>query len=211
MWYSCLSKRLPEDVEIDGRKYSIRFGFRTMIVIEILMYSNVSDEDKMLQSLNLFYGNDIPENIDEAIRKLLWFHSCGIEKENVQEKEGGNKPKRQQKRAYDFKQDDGMIYAAFMQQYGINLHTISSSNLHWWEFSALFENLPDNTKMAKVMYWRTCDLNGMSKAEQRYIRKMRNIFAIKDDVSMDTQAKLIQRNVDMVGYIRRRYKECAIE
>lgn len=211
MWYSCLSKRLPEDVEIDGRKYDIRFGYRTMIAIEILMYSNVNDEDKMLQSLNLFYGNDIPENIDEAIRKLLWFHSCGIEKENVQEKEGGNKPKRQQKRAYDFKQDDGMIYAAFMQQYGINLHTISSSNLHWWEFSALFENLSDNTKMAKVMYWRTCDLNGMSKAEQRYIRKMRNIFAIKDDVSMDTQAKLIQRNVDMVGYIRRRYKECAIE
>ncbi|MBD5524574.1 MAG: hypothetical protein HDR04_09160 [Lachnospiraceae bacterium] len=209
MWYSCLSKRLPEDVEIDGRKYGIRFGYRTMIAIEILMYSHVSDENKMLQSLNLFYGNDIPENIDEAINKLLWFHSCG--EENGQEKEGENKPKRQQKRAYDFKQDATMIYAAFIQQYGINLHSISSNELHWWEFSALFGNLSDDTKMAKVMYWRTCDLSGMSKAEQRYIRKMRNIFAIKEDVSMDTQAKLIQRNADMVGYIRRRYRECAIE
>lgn len=209
MWHSCLSHKLPEAVEIDGRKYGIRFGFRTMIAIEMLMYSHVSDEDKMLQSLDLFYGNDIPENIDNAISKLLWFHACGEEDER--ETEAGTKPKRQQKRAYDFQQDGRMIYAAFMQQYGINLHTVLSDELHWWEFSALFENLSDDTKMAKVMYWRTCDLNGMSKAEQRYIRKMRNIFAIKDDVSMDTQAKLIQRNVDMVGYIRRRYKECAIE
>lgn len=209
MWYSCLSKQLPEDVEIDGKKYGIRFGYRTMIAIEILMCSHVSDENKMEQSLNLFYGNDIPENINEAINKLLWFHSCG--EESVQEKERGNKPKRQQKRAYDFQQDDEMIYAAFMQQYGINLHRISSNELHWWEFSALFGNLSDDTKMAKVMYWRTCDLSGMSKAEQRYIKKMRSIFAIKEDVSLDVQTKLAQRNADMVGYIRRRYKECAIE
>lgn len=209
MWYSCLSKTLPETVEIDGREYGILFGYRTMIAIEMLMYEDISDTDKMEQSLTLFYQKDIPADVDEAINKMLWFHACGMES---REEQGiGSNHKRQQQRAYDFKQDAGLIYAAFRQQYGINLHRTPSNELHWWEFSALFESLTDDTKMAKVMYWRTCDMSGMSKAEKRYITKMRNIFAIKEaDTHMDAKTKLAKRNADMMSYVRRRYEECGI-
>lgn len=208
MWYSVLAKSLPEIVAINGTEYRIRYGFRTMIAVEITMYEDLSDEQKMAQSLSLFYEN-VPDDTEEAVRKLLWFHRCGAEEKSKGESKG-NPKSQQQHRAYDFKQDAGMIYAAFKQQYDINLHKMASDDLHWWEFSALLENLSEDTRMGKVMYWRTCNINGMSKAEQRHIKKMREVFAIKEnDMGMaDPMARLEKRNAEMTSYIRRRHEEC---
>lgn len=210
MWYSVLAKSLPETVAINGTKYRIRYGYRTMIAVEMIIYEDMSDEQKMEQSLSLFY-KDIPDDTEEAVRKLLWFHRCGAEERSKETSKG--RSKGQQYRAYDFQQDAGMIYAAFKQQYDINLHKTASEDLHWWEFSALLENLSDDTKMGKVMYWRTCDINGMSKAEQRYIKKMREIFALKENVMSidDPMTRLERRNAEMTSYIRRRYEECQIK
>lgn len=213
MWYSCLSKYLPECVEIDGMRYSIRYGFRTMIAIEIVMYDDIGDGDKIEQALSLFYQNDIPENVESAIERLLWFHRCGMTGDDATLKEGQDH-KKQQCRAYDFVQDAGMIYAAFKQQYGINLHTIKSDEMHWWEFSSLFDGLTDTTKMGKVIYWRTCDTRNMSKIERKYIQEMRKIFAIKDTHTMDVKtnaSRLASRNAAMIRYVERRYEECQIK
>ena len=212
MWYSCLSKHLPEQVEINGTRYDIRYGFRTMIAIEIVMYGDMSDEDKIEQALSLFYRNKIPDNGERAIEKLLWFHRCGMTGEDADLQEGTGH-KKQQCRAYDFVQDAGMIYAAFKQQYGVNLHTIKSDEMHWWEFSSLFDGLTDMTKMGKVIYWRTCDTRNMSKIERKYIQEMRKIFAIKDTSTMDVKtnaSRLASRNDDMIRYVERRYEECQI-
>ena len=44
-----------------------------------------------------------------------------------------------------------MIYAAFLQQYNIDL--IDVEELHWWKFLALLKGL-NGTKLDDVMKWR---------------------------------------------------------
>ena len=46
-----------------------------------------------------------------------------------------------------------MIYASFMQAYGIDLFSIE--NLHYHKFLALLHNLPEGTSMRDVMGYRT--------------------------------------------------------
>jgi len=70
-----------------------------------------------------------------------------------------------------------MIFSAFFATYGINLASIKF--LHWWEFLAMFEGLPEDCLMKKVMYWRTCDTSKLSKEEKKHVLEMRKHFAIK--------------------------------
>lgn len=203
MIQSIIFDSIPNHVIIGGIDYPINFGYRAMMSIEIEMFGENNDEQKILNALNMFYLKNIPENTDEAIRYMLWFHRCG-EPEGKRTGSG-----RRASRAYCFKQDAPYLYAAFLEQYGIDLRRTKSNDLHWWEFMAMFESLSEGTKMAKIMYWRTCDLNQLSKREKKFVKAMRNIYAIKtSDENMDSRTKLAKRNADMKEYVRKRMEEC---
>lgn len=204
-----LTGGLPECVKIDDKYYPIAYGFRELVQIEILMFSDISDEEKLIRSLNIFYLNNIPNDIDQAMEKLLWFYKCGKKEKIETPDKKGSKLKRHQKRAYCFEADAGRIYAAFRSQYGINLNQIQSSELHWWEFSTMFESLSEDLLISRVMFYRTADLSGMGKNQKAFIKKMRNVYAIKHETSnLDARAKLAKRNKDMKDYVRRRMEEC---
>ena len=53
-------------------------------------------------------------------------------------------------RALDFEQDAGYILASFRQAYGIDLYA-ERGRLDWRVFIALFNGLPDDTKIREVM------------------------------------------------------------
>lgn len=196
---SIIFDNLPDKVLIHGVEHRINYGYRAIMAIEIEMFSDNNDEQKLLNALNIFYFQDIPSDWDEAIRHMLWFHRCGRE----EKKSGGGCARA--KRGYCFKQDAPLIYAAFRQQYHINLRNTLSNDLHWWEFSALFECLDENVKMARVMYWRTCDLGSLSKQEKKFVKKMRNVYRLEEpDGDLDGRARLITRNADMKEYVRSR-------
>ena len=50
------------------------------------------------------------------------------------------------KQPFDFEEDADLIYAGFMQQYGIDLQ---ESSMHWWKFMILLENLGNGTRLQK--------------------------------------------------------------
>lgn len=206
MIQSLLFDTLPESVEIDGAEYKIGYGYRTLMAIEIEMFSDNNDEQKLLNALNLFYLNRIPRNRAKAVELMLWFHRCG------EPERKGEGRQRKVRRSYCFKQDAPLFYAAFLQQYGLDLKRTRSCELHWWEFSALFAGLDENTKLAKVMYWRTCNLNTLPKEQRKFVQKMRKLYEIHQPESdMDSQTKLARRNAEMMEYVRKRMEECQKE
>ena len=155
--------RLPDRVEIGGKEYQIFSDFRTSILFETMMRSELSDKEKLTQMLHIYYPV-VPKETGEAIKKIMWFYSCG--KEQQENKKNRTKQEFQRhKVSYSFEQDAPYIYAACRKEYGINLQTIPSTDLHWWEFNALFDALPEECRIKKIMYWRTCDTAGMSKKE----------------------------------------------
>lgn len=176
---------LPKEVTIDNKEYKINSDFRTSILFELLMQdSSIGEEDKILMALQLYYPQ-IPENINEAIDKMLWFYKCG--KENASSKGSGKGKSVTQ--IYSFEYDDDYIYAAFMDQYGIDLQDIDY--LHWWKFKAMFKSLKEDNEIVKIMGYRSIDISKIKDKEQKaYYKKMKDLYKIPTQISKDEEEKL---------------------
>lgn len=157
----------PEQVEVDGKLYKINSDFRTSIQFEILMQKKELTEKqkefanelclldkemdretaellaKYKDGLELYYP-EIPNDINGAINAMLWFYECG--KENIDKKK--SKKSGSGKKIYDYNYDADYIYAAFFEQYHIDL---AEQELHWWKFSALFSALSEDCMISKII------------------------------------------------------------
>jgi len=171
---------LPEKVKIDGNDYKVNSDFRTSIIFETLMQdANIDDKEKIYIALELYYLN-IPCNINGAIDKMLWFYRGG---KDITSQKGNGKGKSLTQ-IYSFEHDDDYIYAAFMDQYKIDLQDIKY--LHWWKFKAMFKALKEDNEIVKIMSYRSMDISKIKdKEQQSYYKKMKKIHEIprsKDEI-----------------------------
>ena len=187
---SLLLDRLPDAVIIGGQSVPIRTDFRYSILFEMLCLDNsLSSAQKSEQALRLMYPalSVLPLNEPQQIVDgLLWFFRGGDRPRNrhqiAQQHRQSDAPTE---RVYDYNYDDELIYAAFLQQYGIDL---TSAHLHWWQYRALFSALSEETKFMRVLGYRTAKITqNMSKEEKRHLRRMKEIYALP--VSLDEAAK----------------------
>lgn len=165
-----LMNGLPE--EYDG--IPISADFRNMIQVDLILHDTESSEtEKTIAALRQLYP-EMPKDARKAVEGLVWFYTRG----SIPAEGNDTSTKKSPKKAFSFEQDANLIYAAFYATYGLSLTTVDF--LHWWEFMALFEGLPETTLIQRVMYWRTADVAGMPKAEKNHVLKMRKAFAFKE-------------------------------
>lgn len=164
---------LPETVDIDGIEYRINSDFRISILFELLMQDDeLGKRQKLVQGLRLYYP-EIPHNVTMAVDKMIWFYRCGKETGNGGHGSGSGRAKQ----IYSFEYDDDYIYAAFLEQYGIDLQDIKE--LHWWKFRALFRGLSEDTEFVKIMGYRSVKITSeMSKEQREFYKKMQSIHAL---------------------------------
>jgi hypothetical protein len=174
---------VPNTVNIDGEEYKINSDFRYSILFELLMQDKtLSDKEKTVNALSLYYSV-CPKNINEAINQMLWFYRGG---KDIELSKGKGKGKSDIQ-IYSFEHDDDYIYAAFMDQYGIDLQDIEY--LHWWKFKAMFKSLREDNEIVKIMGYRSIDLSKIKdKEEKAYYRKMKELHKIP--VSQSEKEKL---------------------
>ena len=167
--------------------------FRNMINAELILHDeDIPESEKWMQALNQLYA-ETPADAQQALDGFTWFFHRG-------KAESGGKQVAHKGKGFDFNQDASMIFAAFYGAYNISLSTIDF--LHWWEFMALFEGLPDDTMIKRAMYYRTADTTGMGKAEKKHVEKMRGIFQLKgtekapisiEDLNQQTKDRVARR------------------
>lgn len=164
---------LPETVNIDGIEYRINSDFRISILFELLMQDDeLGKRQKLVRGLQLYYP-EIPHNVTVAVDKMIWFYRCGKETGNGGHGSGSGRAKQ----IYSFEYDDDYIYAAFLEQYGIDLQDIEE--LHWWKFRALFRGLSEDTEFVKIMGYRSVKITSeMSKEQREFYKKMQSIHAL---------------------------------
>lgn len=171
-----LIDKLPKEVTYGGAVHPINWDFRTALLFEQLMDEpELSDEEKLVQALVLFFP-ELPQTETEAlesVEKLMWFYKCGKELSDWQK----NKAESDNvKRVYDSDYDDDYIYAAFMQQYHIDL---TEANLHWWQYRAMFKALTDQTEFVKIMGYRGIDIDDkMTKEQKAHYKKLKKIYEL---------------------------------
>ncbi len=170
-----LLDQLPTAVEVGGKTYDIPTDFRTVIRMEMFMTdTQLEDTDKLLQILLLFFTGVelLPDKVEQAIIAIMNFYRCG--KENaIQESAGVNR----RTQIYSFEHDAPYIYAAFLEQYGVDL--TQEPYLHWWRFKAMFDSLSDKTQFVKIMGYRSMVItNDMTPQQKEFYRRMQKTYAI---------------------------------
>ena len=173
-----LLNELPCFVEVCGKKYSINTDFRVWMRFEELIFSK-KPEEAIAETIILCMRpepalkNELPPSLKETIKALCDFYFCRTESENRQKTSSGTA-----KRIYSFSHDSELIYAAFLQQYGIDL---ANCNMHWWKFRALFSSLSGEAKICSVMRIRSQNLADVPAGPARSrLARLKAAYALPD-------------------------------
>ncbi len=182
-------------VDVGGLTYAVDADFRTMIEVEHLLMGRdtlpeqeafakeimgynpeLSFEDacknaKCQEALRLFYKDNIPEDLEGAVDRMIWFYGCGKEDKDT----GG---KKSSKTVYSYKHDFDYIAAGFLQDYKLDILDIGF--LHWWKFTSLFSALKDDCKIREIMAYRGTDLKNLDKEQRKHVREMQKLYALPE-------------------------------
>lgn len=171
--------------------------FRAWVRFSIQMQDEAASEKKLVAMLSLL-EDSLPPRFEDTVSALLAFYAGGEQAEDapVQKEAQGA-------RIYDFAYDSGLIYAAFFQQYGLDLQR---ADLHWWQFKALFNALSEDTQFMKVVGYRGMDTAKIKDKTQRdFYQKMKRQYALPIPKSEKEQLSRIEEALlsggDLTGLI----------
>lgn len=156
---------------------------KAAILFEQMMLDDaLSNREKGLAALELFFPGILPTGENEAGSAILWFYNCG-----KPWKRGSTARMRRAGKVFDYDQDDGYIFAAFLEQYGVDLEQVQ--DLHWWKFKAMFDALRPDCLFSKIVEWRSTDLTQVKDPkEKKFIQEMKQVYRLRK--SVDEQEKL---------------------
>lgn len=186
---SVLTELFPESLIVDGAEYLIHSDFRTVLKCnEIIKREPELSQQSLVEILQLFY-EDCTFFTEEHIEKMFWFFSCGRErkKRKFPRKIAGLNDKQ----SFDFEEDAELIYAGFQQQYGIDLQR---ERMHWWRFMILLDNFGADTRLSKVMEYRTTDTSNkkIGKEERAFLQAMQRYYGLDKAMIVDEQTKQLE-------------------
>lgn len=180
---------LPKRIKIKKHKYRILTDFRDWITFELIINNpEIDNITKQLTILDtMIIDSILPEDIEGVINALFSFYFLNKERKKVETKE------KESEVPYSYEQDWNYIYAAFMQQYSIDLF---QTKMHWFKFKSLFDNLNDTTQFMKIVGYRTINISNIKDKEMRqmYIN-LKNQYALSGIKKVRKSAKEIEAQV----------------
>lgn len=162
-----LHERLPEHVEVNGRRYRLDLDFRNVLqMMETLGRDDLLPGAREYLALRCIMRKPPKRTgpVLGAVRALLFPEHKG---------DG--------QRLTSFEQDAGLIRAAFRQAYGIDLYR---DKLHWIEFTELLSALPDGSRYSEVLGIRARPMPTPTKynqQEREWLAKAKAAYALELD------------------------------
>lgn len=171
-----LGKALPCSVTVAGQDCLIDTDWRIGVQMEsLLLDESVEEEQKSLLVLNLYFPDFSQRpgfylsHLEEALEACYRFYQDG---------QPGQERGQSRKRVYDFEQDEGLLTAAFLADYGIDL-TDPDLKLHWHRFLALFSGLREEDTISRILSIRAADTSRMKGEERDWYTRMQRRYAIR--------------------------------
>ena len=167
-----LWEELPDALVVDGKSYLLHTDFRRWVQIESIIFEkDLPFLNKISRVLSLAFQT-LPPSFDVALSGLVMFYTGGSGDKKVLTQ---SQPVR---RSYSFSQDAAFIYAAFMQEYGLDLY---KEEMHWWQFCALFRGLSDRTRFVKIAGYRMMNTADIQDAGyKQFVNHMKALYALPD-------------------------------
>lgn len=137
--------------------------------------------------IELFFGSQkIPQDPEflQGFTKML---NKLINAEPYLSGGGGNTAGGSMVQSFSWSKDAGMIEAAFLQNYQIDLMN-EQGKMHWTKFKALFDGLSDKTKLIKIIQIRQTTPSDVTKEEWPRIAQAQVTFSLDDPMKDAPQA-----------------------
>lgn len=167
-----LSGRLPSRLVVDNVEYSIFTDYRVWLRVA----DTVKQADATLDDISFIFDGNAPViNTDEAAKELAEGIVEFLQNPNATPLQDGSSGPE----TIDYFLDGEYIYASFYQAYGIDL---IDTDMHWHKFKALLVSLPDETKMARIMSYRSYSPSDDKKKYEQTRRELKTAWALPVDV-----------------------------
>lgn len=107
----------------------------------------------------------------------------------------------------DFEQDAALIYAAFLQTYGIDLYAVRNQ-MDWRIFVALLKGIPENTELSRTIKIRGMEVPERTKENSEYVDsiiKAKRAVALEEPIAVKKQrmAKMWLKVAEGLTNVRR--------
>ena len=168
-------KGLPSQIEVGGLFYAIKTDFR-----EWIKFGEIIKQPFEIYDLAFLFEENVPLVVDFT-KELLEFYENKNATPNYNDKSS--------ERILDYILDGEYIVGSFMSAYGIDL---TSVDMHWHLFKALFVSLPDTSKITQIMGMRS-----YKKSEESYDKvALKNKKAWKLPSIMDSELEQINQEIN---------------
>lgn len=161
-------RELPYSVTYKGRKYDLTPAYDNVLT----MFADVEGvPEHRVPEIMGYYLLRIPSKdtgLLQAVSAVLFPPAKTVHQKSM-----------------DFIQDGQLIYAAFMQAYGIDLND-QRGKLHWWKFTALLRGLPSNTRFMEVVQIRT---KPMPPPTKHNAQERAQLIRLKQEYALELSAE----------------------
>ena len=180
-----MNYNLPKSVEIDGKEYAIRTDYRAILdIFEALSDPDLTNEDKAIVTLNIFYCDIPPYQVwEQALKEFVRFINMGEDE-----------PQKAKPKLMDWSQDFNYIVAPVSRVIGKDVRGMKY--LHWWTFLNAFYEIGECT-FSQIVSIRDKKLKGkkLEKWEKDWYREHRELVDFKTVYSEGEQDLLKQWGV----------------
>lgn len=159
-------KGLPNAIEVNGSSFLIKTDYRNWLQFGVLVENGCTYNDlSYLLEVDIFSIDDLQEMFTKMQE---FYHNPNSTPHTTS---------TSTEKMLDYIEDGEYIYASFMQAYNIDL---VDTDMHWHKFKALFSSLPENTKIASIMNYRSYEESKKSISEE--YKALKRIWSFKKEV-----------------------------
>ena len=168
---------LPSSIEVEGKRYGIHTDFRfALILLERIR------ENAPLTECDFMYDGAPPADRAAGINAIAQWLCPKIGAPRASTVSSSDI-------LLDYEQDAGLIFAAFYEQYGIDLFD-ARLRLHWHKFLALLYGLHD-TRLNEVQGYRAYKpRKGEPSEYKREMLRLKEMWRLEERLNDEEQAAL---------------------
>ena len=187
-----LNDRLLNAYEYNGMDHPIDLTFDNVLdMFDVLADEELNDYDKAkLNLMYLFDGEHLdperatiaPEDAVEIWNDIFENYISVVDKEVADyDLQGNPMPKKEMKKLINIEKDAEFIFSSFQQAYRINLFE-EQGRMHWHEFQALLNGLPENTIFKRIIQIRSWEPSKHeSKEYKKSMSELQELYSLEED------------------------------
>lgn len=173
---------LPTSLEVDGELVKIDSDFRTALLV-MQMYNDraISLQSKHGLMLSMIYSvlddngevvSTLPENVEEAANKAIWFLNIGME-------EQGDVESKSKPRLIDYEKDSQHLFSAVNNV--LSREVRSDDYMHWWTFYGFCQSIDDSSLMSNIINIRNKRASGkkLDQGELEFYKANKDMIDIE--------------------------------